>query len=52
METEKENKLSFLDVEITCEQGIFITTVYRKVCIATFSGVLSVYLHLLKLDIQ
>ena len=27
METEKENKLSFLDVEVICEQGKFITTV-------------------------
>ena len=38
METEKENKLSFLDVEIIREQGKFIGTIYRK---ATFSGVFS-----------
>ena len=38
METEKENKLSFLGVEIICKQGKFITTVYRK---PTFSGVYS-----------
>ena len=38
METEKENKLSFLDVEVICEQGKFTTTVYRK---PTFSGVFS-----------
>ena len=38
METEKENKLSFLDVEIIREQGKFTTTVYRK---HTFSGVYS-----------
>ena len=36
METEKENKLSFLDVEIIREQGKFTTTIYRK---PTFSGV-------------
>ena len=30
METEKENKLSFLDVEIICKQGKFTTTVYQK----------------------
>ena len=38
METEKENKLSFLDVEVICEQGNFTNTVYRK---PTFSGVYS-----------
>ena len=38
METEKENKLSFLNVEIICEQGKFATTIYRK---PTFSGVYS-----------
>ena len=38
METEKENKLSFLDVEVIREQGKFTTTVYRK---PTFSGVYS-----------
>ena len=36
METEKENELSFLDVEVIHEQGKFTTTVYRK---PTFSGV-------------
>ena len=30
METKKENKLSFLEVEITCSQGKFTTTVNRK----------------------
>ena len=38
METEKENKLSFLDVEIIREQGKITTTIYRK---PTFSGVYS-----------
>ena len=38
MKTEKENKLSFLDVEIIREQGKFTTTIYRK---PTFSGVYS-----------
>ena len=38
METEKENTLSFLDVEVICEQGKFTTTIYRK---PTFSGVYS-----------
>ena len=40
METEKESKLSFLDVEITCEQGKFTTTIYWK---PTFSGVYTNY---------
>ena len=30
METEKENKLSFLEIEIIREQGKFTTAVYRK----------------------
>ena len=30
METEKENKLSFLDVEVIRGQGKFTTTIYRK----------------------
>ena len=30
METEKENKLSFLEIEIIREQGKFTTTVYRN----------------------
>ena len=38
METEKENKLSFLDSEIIREQGKFTITVYWK---PTFSGVYS-----------
>ena len=38
METEKENKLSFLDVEIIREQDKLTTTFYRK---PTFSGVYS-----------
>ena len=62
METEKENKLLFLDVEVMREQGKFATTIYRKL---TFTGVYSnfkkflpsvykfginLFLHLLKLD--
>ena len=38
METEKENKLSFLDAEVIREQGKFTVTVYRR---PTFSGVYS-----------
>ena len=38
METKKENKLSFLDVEIIRKQEKFTTTIYRK---PTFSGVYS-----------
>ena len=38
METEKENKLPFLDVEVIRKQGKFTTTVYQK---PTFSGVYS-----------
>ena len=37
-ETENKNKLSFLDVRITCKQGKFTTTVYQKL---TFKGVYS-----------
>ena len=36
MKTEKESKLSFLDVGIRREQGKFTLTIYRK---PTFSGV-------------
>ena len=38
MRTEKENKLSFLDVEIMRQKGKFTTTIYRK---PTFGGVYS-----------
>ena len=38
MEAEKENKLSFTDVDVILEQGKFTTTIYRK---PTFSGVYS-----------
>ena len=38
MKTEKENKLSFLDIEIIGEKGKFTTKVYQK---TTFSGVYS-----------
>ena len=38
METEKLNKFSFLDVEVTREHGKFTTTIYRK---TTFSVVYS-----------
>ena len=36
LEQEINSKLSFLDVEVSQQQGKFITTVYRK---PTFSGV-------------
>ena len=38
METERQNKISFLDNEVIREQGKFSTTIYRK---PTFSGVYS-----------
>ena len=38
METERENKLFFLDVEVICEKGKFTTTIYQK---PSFSGVYS-----------
>ena len=38
METEKENKLSFLDVKVIREKAKLTTTIYRKL---TFSGVYS-----------
>ena len=40
MDTEKEDKLSFLDVEIIRKQGKFTTTIYRK---PTFSDVYGNY---------
>ena len=36
IETEQNNKISFLDVNVIREQGKFVTSVYRK---PTFSGV-------------
>ena len=38
MDTEKENKLSFLDLKVIHEQGKFTITSYRK---PSFSGVYS-----------
>ena len=38
METEKENRLSFLDIEIIREKDKFTTTIYRK---PTLSGIYS-----------
>ena len=38
METERQNKFSFPDIEVFCKQGKFTTTIYRK---PTFSGVYS-----------
>ena len=35
LEIEQNNKISFLDVNVICEQGKFITNVYRK---STFSS--------------
>ena len=34
----KQNKFSFLDLEVICEKDKFATTIYRK---STFSGVCS-----------
>ena len=42
IETEQNNKISFLDVNVIREQSKFITSVYRK---PTFSGVYT-HLHL------
>ena len=39
IENENDNRISFLDVDITCEQGKFTASVYRK---PTFSGI---YIH-------
>ena len=39
-EEEKDNKMSFLDIEISRENGKFVTAVYRK---PTFSGVYTHY---------
>ena len=38
METERQNKFSFLDIEVIRKQGKLSTTIYRK---PTFSGVYS-----------
>ena len=51
METEKENNLSFLDVEIVHEQGKFTTTIYQKPTVSGVYGNLEsflpmVYIHL------
>ena len=35
-EVERDGKLSFLDVNVLCEEGQFVTNVYRK---PTFNGV-------------
>ena len=39
IENEKQNRMSFLDVEIICEDKTFTTSVYRK---STYNGV---YIH-------
>ena len=39
LEQEKNEKLSFLDIEVSPEKGKFVTTIYGK---STFSGV---YMH-------
>ena len=36
IETEQNNKISFLDVNVVCEQGKFTVNIYQKL---TFSGV-------------
>ena len=41
METERQNKFSFLDIEVTHKQDKFSTTIYRK---PTFTGVYSNFL--------
>ena len=40
IETEQNNKISFLDVNVIREQGKFVTSVYRKI---TFSGVYTLF---------
>ena len=44
IETEQNNKISFLDVNVIREQGKFVTSVYRKI---TFSGVYTLFDSLL-----
>ena len=36
IETEQENKISFLDVNVIREQGEFMTSVYRKSTLIAF----------------
>ena len=43
METEKENKLSFLDVEIIRKQGKFTTTIYRNLLLVVHIVTLKVF---------
>ena len=40
IETKQNNKISFLDVNVICEQGIFLTSVYRKSTFNSVHGVL------------
>ena len=44
--TEKENKLSCLDIEIIREQGQFTTTVYRNLLLVTHIVTFKVFLPL------
>ena len=49
MDTEKENNLSFLDVEIIREQRKFKTTIYRKPTISGVYSNLVFYRHFINL---
>ena len=46
METKRQNKLSFLDIEVICKQGKFTTTNY---CKPSFSRVYSNFENVLLL---
>ena len=40
LETEQNNKISFLDVNVICEQGKFMTSVYRKPIFSSVTPIL------------
>ena len=49
VETEQSNKVSLLDVNIICQQGKFITSVYRKCSVVYTPILIAFYLILTKL---
>ena len=43
METEKENKLSFVDVQVIRTQGKFTSTIYLKLLLVMYIVILKVF---------
>ena len=46
IESEKQNRMSFLDAQIICEDKIFTTSVYHKRTFSEISRHLTVFYHL------